>query len=74
MVALRKRSVTVSGHRTSVSLETPFWDALRGIAAEEGRSLNDLVSEVDRGRDPETGLSSALRLRALARWRPGTGA
>lgn len=71
MAALRKRSVTVSGHRTSVSLEAPFWDALRGIAAEEGRSLNDLVSEVDRGRDPGTGLSSALRLRALARWRPG---
>jgi predicted DNA-binding ribbon-helix-helix protein len=70
MAALRKRSVTVSGHRTSVSLEAPFWDALRGIAAEEGRSLNDLVSEVDRGRDPGTGLSSALRLRALARWRP----
>lgn len=71
--ALRKRSVTVSGHRTSVSLETAFWDALRDIAAEEGRSLNDLVSEVDRGRDPETGLSSALRLRALARWRPMPG-
>lgn len=73
MNVLRKRSVTVAGHRTSVSLENPFWDALRDIAQEQGRSLNELVTEVDRARDPASGLSSALRVHALARWRPSGG-
>lgn len=63
MAGLAKRSVTIAGHRTSVSLERPFWDALRDIAAERGVSLNALVEEVDRGR--KGNLSSALRVLVL---------
>jgi len=59
-----KRSVTIAGHRTSVSLEAPFWDALKEIATARGLSLNDLIAEVDRNRAGN--LSSALRLFVLA--------
>ena len=64
-----KRSVSIAGHRTSVSLEEPFWDALREIAKGRGVSLNKLITEVDAGRDPATGLSSALRVFVLAHYR-----
>lgn len=64
---LAKRSVTVAGHRTSVSLETPFWEALHDIAARRGVSLNALVEEVDRHR--EGNLSSALRVFVLSEMR-----
>jgi predicted DNA-binding ribbon-helix-helix protein len=60
---LRKRSVTVAGHRTSVSLEPPFWSALREIAAARGVSLNALIAEIDDGRSGN--LSSALRVFVL---------
>ena len=59
-----KRSMTIHGHRTSVSLEQPFWDMLRDIAASRGQSLASLVQKIDRKRDG--GLSSALRLFVLA--------
>ena len=59
-----KRSMTIHGHRTSVSLEQPFWDMLRDIAAGRGQSLAGLVQNIDRKRDG--GLSSALRLFVLA--------
>lgn len=58
-----KRSVVVSGHRTSVSLESPFWDVLIQIATEQNVSLNRLITEVDRQRDGN--LSSALRIYVL---------
>ncbi|MCO5091930.1 ribbon-helix-helix domain-containing protein [Bosea sp. (in: a-proteobacteria)] len=64
----RKRSLSIAGHRTSLSLEAPFWEALKEIAASEGRPLAALVAEVDSGRG-ETNLSSALRLHALAHYR-----
>ena len=60
-----KRSVTIAGHRTSVSLETPFWEALGEIAAARGVSLGGLVAEIDAGRGAAN-LSSALRLHVLA--------
>ena len=60
-----KRSVVVSGHRTSVSLETPFWEVLTQIAKEQNMSLNKLITEVDRQRDGN--LSSALRIYVLRR-------
>lgn len=60
-----KRSLTLHGHRTSVSLETEFWDALRDIAQSEGRSLAALAAEIDAGRAPATGLATALRLHVL---------
>jgi predicted DNA-binding ribbon-helix-helix protein len=61
--ALRKRSVVVAGHKTSVSLEAAFWDELRAIAAARGLSLNALIAEIDRTRDGN--LSSAIRLHVL---------
>jgi len=60
-----KRSVSIAGHRTSVSLEEPFWAALNAIARERGRSLPALVGEIDGGRDAQN-LSSALRVFVLA--------
>ena len=68
----RKRSLTLRGHRTSVSLEDEFWDALRQIAAERGTALNALAAEVDAARPADVGLASALRVFALTRFRPGS--
>ena len=62
---LRKRSVTIAGHATSVSLEPEFWAELRAIAAARGTSLNALVGEVDAARGARN-LSSALRVHVLA--------
>ena len=67
-----KRSITIHGHRTSVSLEQPFWDMLRDIAASRGQSLASLVQNIDRKR--HGGLSSALRLFVLAELKKETAA
>ncbi len=61
---LRKHSVVIAGHRTSVSLEDAFWEALRDIAAERGVSINRLVADIDRRR--RGNLSSAIRVYVLA--------
>ena len=61
---MRKRSVVIAGHRTSVSIETPFWDALKDIAAARGMSLNRLIAEIDESRAGN--LSSAIRVYVLA--------
>ena len=45
-----KRSVMIAGHRTSVSLETPFWQALREIAAAREQSVQVLIGEIDEAR------------------------
>lgn len=66
-----KHSLTLAGHRTSVSLEPEFWAALAEIAAERGLSVNALAAEIDAARAPGTGLASALRVAILARWRGG---
>ena len=60
-----KRSLTLRGHRTSVSLEDAFWTEFRAIARRKGRALNDLAAEIDAARDPETGLASAIRVFVL---------
>ncbi len=60
-----KRSLTLSGHRTSVTLEAPFWAALRAMAAAEGVSMNRLAPRIDAARAGEAGLASALRVAAL---------
>ncbi len=57
---LRKRSVVIAGHKTSVSLEDAFWAALKDIAAERGASVNDLVADIDSRRSGN--LSSAIRV------------
>lgn len=65
----RKHSLTLRGHRTSVSLEDEFWAAFRAIAAESRRPLNDLAAEIDAARGTETGLASAIRLFVLRHYR-----
>ena len=71
--AIRKRSVTIAGHRTSVSLEQAFWDALRQIAEARGRSIAALIAEIDeaQGRGRGANLSSALRVFVLEQARAG---
>jgi len=63
-VNLKKRSFTLSRHRTSVALEAEFWAMLEREAARAGSSLSAFVAEIDAGRG-ERPLASALRLRAL---------
>ncbi|RBW56048.1 ribbon-helix-helix domain-containing protein [Ruegeria sp. A3M17] len=57
-----KRSLTLKGHRTSVSLEDEFWQAFRTIAKEKNVPINALAAEIDVERDPEIGLASAIRV------------
>ncbi len=57
---LIKRSVTIAGHRTSISLEPVFWNALVEAATADGQSLNGLVTAIDEART--TNLSSAIRV------------
>ena len=61
---VRKRSLTLAGHRTSISLEDTFWDALNDIAAERSMSITALVNEIDEARGV-TALSQSLRAYAL---------
>lgn len=64
---MRKRSVTIDGHRTSISLEDAFWTELVRLARERSMSLNMLVAEVDHARtSDDVNLSSALRLHVLS--------
>ena len=60
---IRKHSVLVAGHETSVSMENAFWDDLRSIAREQNLSINDLVAKIDSSRSGN--LSSAIRLYVL---------
>ena len=61
---LKKRSVMIAGHRTSVSLEAAFWEALREIAAARGRSVQALIGAIDAERGGQN-LSSAIRVFVL---------
>ncbi|MFP4098440.1 MAG: ribbon-helix-helix domain-containing protein [Alphaproteobacteria bacterium] len=60
----KKRSVRISGHATSITLEDAFWLELKAIARRQKRSLNDLISEIDQ-EQVHINLSSALRLYVL---------
>ncbi len=64
---IRKRSVIVAGHRTSVSLEETFWEALSEIATARSISINHLVTEIDR--ENPNNLSSAIRVYVLQTFR-----
>jgi len=66
---IKKRSVLIAGHPTSLSLEVEFWSALREIARRRGQSLNRLVASVDAER--RGNLSSALRVFVLDCYRSG---
>ena len=63
-----KRSVSIAGHRTSISLEEPFWEALREIAEQEKLSVQALIGRIDAERG-EQNLSSAIRVFVLLRVR-----
>lgn len=60
---MKKHSLVIAGHATSVSLEQEFWDVLKEIADRRGIALAALIAEVDAGRGEN--LSSALRLHVL---------
>jgi len=62
---VKKRSVTIRGHRTSYSLEQPFYDDLVVIAGERKLTLAALVAEIDASRPRDANLSSALRIHVL---------
>ena len=61
----RKHSLTLQGHRSSVSLEPEFWEAFRALARRRGMGLNALASEIDNTRGAR-GLASAIRVAVLA--------
>jgi predicted DNA-binding ribbon-helix-helix protein len=71
--AHNKHSLTIARHRTSVSLEDEFWDALNEIARTEGMSVAALIGEIDKRRSTMQGfqpsLSAAIRLYLLERTR-----
>lgn len=67
-----KRSLTLKGHRTSVSLEDEFWQAFRDIAEDKDMAINALAAEIDAERDLESGLASAIRLYVLRHFRKQT--
>lgn len=71
MSAVRKRSVTIRGHRTSYSLEEAFQNELEKIAASRSTPLAALVAEIDETRPRDANLSSALRLFVLDAVRKG---
>lgn len=60
-----KRSLTLNGHRTSVSLEAEFWTAFRDIAAEKMMPINALAAVIDAERGQDSGLATAIRLYVL---------
>lgn len=65
-----KRSVTIAGHETSISLEPIFWEALRDAAAEAALPLNALIAQIDAERiasDDPPNLASAIRVWLYAR-------
>jgi len=63
-----KRSVIIGGHKTSVSLEAPFWDGLKEIAEHRRMSLSTLLHDIDTGRD-NANLSSAIRIYVFGHFR-----
>lgn len=67
-----KHSLTLRGHRTSVSLEAPFWEAFRSIAEAEGKGINELAAEIDAARGVSAGLASSIRVYVLDYYRAAT--
>lgn len=64
-----KRSITISGHRTSITLEQPFWDELKEIACRKKISVTELVRQIDSHRDASGSLTSAIRVFILEQLR-----
>src|SRR5436190_22432884 len=66
---IRKRSVTVAGHKTSISLEGAFWQGLRDIAEDHHTSLPRLIARIDGDRQQSANLSSAIRMFVVRHFR-----
>jgi len=64
-----KRSLTLKGHRTSVSLEDDFWTAFKEISSEKRMPINVLAAKIDAERNLDSGLASAIRLYVLRHYR-----
>lgn len=64
-----KHSLTLRGHRTSVSLEAEFWHAFRQIADDSNKTINALAIEIDEARTNDAGLASAIRVYVLNHYR-----
>jgi predicted DNA-binding ribbon-helix-helix protein len=62
---MKKISVSLSGHQTSISLEPEFIDALRNIAKKTNKSVASIIANIDANRKPNTNLSSAIRIWVL---------
>lgn len=67
-----KHSLTLHGHRTSVSLEPDFWEAFREIAMSRDMTQNQLAAEIDDARTGDEGLATAIRLHILRHYRSAT--
>lgn len=67
----RKHSLTLRGHRTSVSLEDDFWLELQRLAQAQDTSVNDLIARIDAARGVTAGLASAIRVHVLAEVKAG---
>jgi predicted DNA-binding ribbon-helix-helix protein len=68
MSQIKKRSIVIGGHKTSISLEDSFWASLKEIAEERGTYLAHLVAELDQVRGTAN-LSSAIRVFVLGHYR-----
>jgi predicted DNA-binding ribbon-helix-helix protein len=67
-----KHSLTLHGHRTSISLEPEFWEAFRQIATDRSIPLNQLAAQIDDARQGDAGLASAIRVFVLNHYRAAT--
>jgi predicted DNA-binding ribbon-helix-helix protein len=63
-LSVKKRSIIVAGHKTSVSVEDPFWDALGAIAGERKLNMSEIVTSIDE-KKISSNLSSSIRLFVL---------
>lgn len=64
-----KRSFSIAGHRTSISLEAAFWEAFRELCQQDGVAMAAMLARIDRERGSAAGLSSAVRIWVLQRYR-----
>lgn len=70
----QKHSLTLRGHRTSVTLEPEFWQAFRQIAAQKDMAINVLAAQIDASREADVGLASAIRVYVLRHYRDASDA
>jgi predicted DNA-binding ribbon-helix-helix protein len=66
---MKKRSITIAGHATSLTLEDEFWDALKEISASKGLSIAGMIRQIDAQNEERTNLSSAIRIFILLHYR-----